>query len=721
MPPKKVLVTGCGGYLGSILVPTLLDEGYEVVGLDRFYFGRSPVEAVAGHPGLRLVEGDVRTLAPALLDGVAAVIHLASLSSDPSCELNPDWTHAVNEDASIRLARLAAERGVERFLFASSCSVYGSGGDDSLDESSTLRPVSLYARLKASTEQAIMRMAGEHFCPVSLRCATLFGLSPRMRFDLVINLMTLHATTKHCIYVTGGGEQWRPLLHVRDAARAYLRSLELPAASVAGKWFNVSAGNFRVHELALKVAQVVGGVEVIVVPDDPDRRKYRVTAAQFEKAAVFAPRQSVEDGIREIAAALASGQLPDIDHPRYYTLRTLREAMERPAAEDGEPVRATFLGFSVPSIGHAEEAEVLDTLRSGWLTTGPKTRRFEDLCRAYIGSRHAIAVSSCTAALHLALLAMRISPGDEVITSPISWPSTANVVLHQGGLPVFVDVEEDTLNLDATKIEAAITPRTRAIIAVHMAGQPCDMEAIHAVARRHHLVVIEDAAHAIGAAFGGRKIGTLSPFTAFSFYPTKNITTGEGGLLTLEDDDVADRVRTLSLHGITKDAWKRYSAEGSVHWQLVEPGYKYNMTDIQAALGLHQLPRLDEFIETRYRWARVYDGAFAEIPGVRPLALRPGRRHAHHLYVVRLDVERIGMTRDGFVQALKAENIGTGVHFISMHLQPYYRDVQGLRPEALPVARRVSERIVSLPLYPAMTAGDVQDVITAVRKVLRGR
>ncbi|PYV19689.1 MAG: UDP-4-amino-4,6-dideoxy-N-acetyl-beta-L-altrosamine transaminase [Acidobacteria bacterium] len=423
-------------------------------------------------------------------------------------------------------------------------------------------------------------------------------------------------------------------------------------------------------------------------------------------------------GIEEVAEAIRHDQFPELEDSRYDTSRRLREVLNSPAVSGGEPIRRSFLPLAAAWIEKAEEDEVLDTLRSGWITTGPKTMRFEALCQEYLGSKHAIAVNSCTAALQLALAACDIGPGDEVITTPISWPATSNVVINQGAKPVFVDVEPDTLNLDASKIEAAITPRTKAILPVHMAGQPCDLDRIRGIARRHQLIVIEDAAHAIGAEYHGRRIGTISEATAFSFYPTKNITTIEGGLLTTDNDDLAERARLLGNQGISRDAWKRYAKDGSLHWQLLSSGFKMNMTDVQASLGLHQLPRLEEFNRIREEYVRMYNEAFSDLPAIQPLAQRSGIRHAHHLFIVLLQLDQLTIDRDQFMMALKAENIGTGTHFVSMHLQPFYRKEFGIQPQDFPVARQVSEQLVSLPLYPKMTVSDVQDVVQAVRKVV---
>jgi len=385
---------------------------------------------------------------------------------------------------------------------------------------------------------------------------------------------------------------------------------------------------------------------------------------------------------------------------------------------DDAPVRDRFLPPFAPCLGDEEFDEVLDTLRSGWLTMGPKTRRFEEAFARYVGAKHAIAVSSCTAGLHLALVAGGIGPGDEVITTPLTFCSTANVIVHQGATPVLADVNPDTMNIDRREIERLITPRTRALIPVHLAGQPCEMEEMEALAKEHGLLLIEDAAHATGAEYRGRKIGTFGDVTVFSFYATKNLTTGEGGMICTEDDDLAEKTRILRLHGISQDAWKRYSDKGSWYYEVQLPGYKYNMTDIQASLGLHQLARQEEFLRVRERYARVYTEAFADLPEIRAPFVKDHVRHAWHLYIVQLNLERLTIDRGQFIEALRGENVGTSVHFIPLHLHPFYQQEYGFKEGDYPVAEAAYEGIVSLPLYPRMTEEDVDDVVRAVKKVI---
>jgi dTDP-4-amino-4,6-dideoxygalactose transaminase len=379
--------------------------------------------------------------------------------------------------------------------------------------------------------------------------------------------------------------------------------------------------------------------------------------------------------------------------------------------------RESFLSWGVPDIGEAEIAEVVDTLRSGWITTGHKVQRFERDFAAYVGARHAIGLASCTAGLHIALVAHGIGRGHEVLVPTFTFCASANVVVHAGARPVLCDVRPDTLCLDVDDLTRRITPRTRAIVAVDYGGQPCEWDRLREIAAERRLVLIEDAAHAVGARYGERMVGSFADVTAFSFYANKNLSTGEGGMVTTEDDALAARMRVLSLHGMDRDAWKRYTSEGSWFYEVVEPGYKYNLTDLQASLGLHQLAKLEAALAVREEYARRYDAAFDDLPLDRPTTL-PGRRNALHLYPILLRLDELRINRAQFVDQMRARMIGTSVHFIPVHMHPYYQRRFGYRPGDFPVAEAAFERIVSLPLYPRMDERDVADVIAAVRDVL---
>jgi dTDP-4-amino-4,6-dideoxygalactose transaminase len=384
----------------------------------------------------------------------------------------------------------------------------------------------------------------------------------------------------------------------------------------------------------------------------------------------------------------------------------------------GRPVRRERLPFHRPGIGAEEEAAVVAALRSGWLTMGPRVQQLEAAFRDLLGVPHALAVNSCTAAIHLALLGLGIGPGDEVVTTPISFATTANVLVHVGATPVFADVEPDTLNLDPRSVAERITPRTRAIMPVHLHGHPCDMGALGTAAERHGLVLIEDAAHAIEATLQGRRMGSGSAAAAFSLYATKNVTTGEGGVLVTARPELAEAAEILRNHGLSRGSWKRYGAEGFRHWDILAPGYNYKLSDVLAAIGLAQLSKLDRFWTERRRLVALYDAALAGIPEIIRPVIRPGVRSAYHLYGVRLRLESLRWTRDQVLAAVQAERIGLGVHFRALHLHPYYRTRFGFAPGLCPVAEAASERLFSLPLYPGLAEADVQDVTAALRKVL---
>lgn len=382
-------------------------------------------------------------------------------------------------------------------------------------------------------------------------------------------------------------------------------------------------------------------------------------------------------------------------------------------------MEAPFLPFHVPDIAEDEIQAVVDTLRSGWLTTGARVRQFEADFAQYVGCQQAVAVNSGTAALHLALDAIGLKEGDEVLVPTMTFAASAEVVLYFKAKPVLVDCRRDTMNLDPDQIEKAISARTKAIMPVHIGGQPCDMDRILEIARVHNLKVIEDAAHALPTRYQGRLVGTIGDITCFSFYATKTITTGEGGMATTENPAWAERMRIMSLHGISHDAWKRYTAEGSWYYEIMYPGYKYNLTDVAAAMGIQQLKKCDQLWELRRRCAAWYNEGFKDVPEVGVPYVAPDVQHAWHLYVLQLDLERLRISRNAFIARLRDENVGTSVHFIPLHLHPYYRGTFGYRPEDFPAASAVFERIISLPIYPKLTAADSQRVIDTVTRLVR--
>jgi len=381
-------------------------------------------------------------------------------------------------------------------------------------------------------------------------------------------------------------------------------------------------------------------------------------------------------------------------------------------------MRHDFLPFSRPSITEEDIAAVCDVLRCGWITTGPKTAEFEQRFADYVGSAGAVALSSATAGMHLALKALGIGPGDEVITSSLTWVSTVNLIVLAGATPVFADVDRDTLMVSPASVEARLTDRTRAIIPVHFAGAPADVEPIRRLAAERRVFLIEDAAHALGTQYNGQHVGHRGT-SIFSFHPIKNITTAEGGMFCSKNDALLERVRRLKFHGLGVDAYDRHQQGRSPQAEVLEPGYKYNMTDIAAVLGLRQLARVNALNARRTELAMRYRDLLVDIEEVIPLSEPPySMKHAWHLFVVRLDVDKAGLDRDEFMRRLKERNIGTGLHFRAVHLQKYYRECMGMRRGMLPNTEWNSDRICSLPLFPDMTVSDVDDVVEAIKEVL---
>ncbi len=394
--------------------------------------------------------------------------------------------------------------------------------------------------------------------------------------------------------------------------------------------------------------------------------------------------------------------------------------MKKPAIDGGKPQRKQFLVFGKPKITAKERKEVLKTIDSGWLGTGPKTKKFERNFRNYIGCKHAIALNSCTAGLHLALDVLGIGQGDEVITTPLTFAATANVIVHHRAKPVFADVQSDSWNIDPIEVEKKITQKTRAIISVDLHGRSCNYAALKKLAKTYKLFLVDDAAHAAESFYHNKKIGAIADFTAFSFYVTKNIMTGEGGMLTTNNAKWAAEAQVRSLHGISHDAWKRYSNEGFKPYETLYPGYKYNMMDLVASFGIHQLADVEKNLHIREKYWQMYDQAFNKLPQIIvPSPIEPNTRHARHLYAILIKPETLSISRNQFIDALKAENIGAGIHFTPLHLHKYYRETFGYESGDFPNAEFIGNRTISLPLSPALSKRDINDVITAVKKITR--
>ena len=725
-----ILVTGGGGYLGGELVAQAIALGHQVRVMDRFCFlppslePEKMFEPELASGRLQLIQGDIRRLQehPGLLDGVDTVIHLAGLSSDPTCDLDPEMAHEINVECTLELARQAIEANVKDFVFASTCAVYGNGVFEILDEESPANPVSVFAETKLKAEQALLNMTSTSFAPVVARMGTLFGFSKRMRFDLAVNYMVAAAMRNKRIVVRGGGSQWRPFLHIRDAASVLLRLASFSDDLVAGKIFNVGsdAQNIRIKELAQLVSDALGGVEIDLAKDDDDLRNYRVRFTKLNALLDTPPMQGISKGIEEIQAFLRDDTLQPFAEA-YFNVDRMKRLRATPVDEGGEPVAARFIPLSRPNLGPEEERAVINALRSGWLTSGPQIRVFEKMVSEELHAKYAIGVASCTAALHLCLAALGVGPGDEVITTPITWASTANTIVNMGASLRLVDVDPHSMNMDPEALREAINEKTKAIMPVHMAGMPCDMDAIRSIAAAAAIPIVEDSAHAFGTWYKDRPIGSEG-LSCFSFYATKNITTMEGGVITLNDAELAEHIRQLSANGMMATAWDRYGRSAvPAPSEVVTPGFKYALGNVNAALGIEQMKKFPAFAASRKRIAEMYSTVLADVDEIElPPNVEDGI-HAWHLYIIKLNLDKLTRDRNEIVQDLRRENIGTGVHFYGLHLHEYYAKALQIKPQDLPVATSLSNRIISLPLHPQLNDRHINEVVTALKKVLSHR
>jgi dTDP-4-amino-4,6-dideoxygalactose transaminase/nucleoside-diphosphate-sugar epimerase len=696
---NKILVTGGAGYIGTHVVHILLEKGYQVNVLDDLWYGDSGLRTFQNNPNVNFIRGDLLDREKVLpgLEGVSAVIALGAIVGDPACALDEKLTTQVNVDSVKLLIELAREKGVRRFVFASSCSLYGSSsGIVQLTEKSPLSPVSLYAKTRIECENYLLQHQ-DHLCPVILRLSTVYGLSPRRRFDLALNNMTARAVVDKKITVHGG-DQWRPFVHARDAARAFVMAMEADEKKVAGEIFNVgdNESNFQIEHIARIIAEEIPGTTVDHNPTIIDLRNYNVLFDKIRERLGFTCTFSIRAGIHEMAGDVRENKVIFSD-PIYHNYSTLKERLEK----------KRFIPFCQADVGAEERSELLQAVDSGWLSTGPRTKLFEEKLQEYFGEPglHCIAVSSC-------------GPGDEVITTPMTFCATVNTILYAGAKPVLVDIEPDNYTIDLDLIEKHITSKTRAIVPVYYGGHGVDLVRLREIADRHGLLILADAAHAMGARFNGKLLGTMEDAAAFSFYVTKNMTTGEGGLLTTRNGEMAGKIRRLQAHGMDRDAWKRYSAAGTWYYEIADLGFKYNFTDIQAAFGIHQLAKIDHFNSVRRTYSAHFDEEFAGIDEISLMKEKPGFFNTRHLYPIVLDTQRVRIDRGAFIDQLKEDGIGTSVHYIPIHFHPFYRRALPYKPGDFPVCERIYQGLISLPIYPKMTWNEIDRVVDSVKKII---
>ena len=707
---QKILVTGGAGYIGSFVVQKLLKKGYRVNVLDSLMYGEDGLRNFINNPGVTLFEGDItkKDDVSRSMNGCSSVIALAAIVGDPACSLDEEYTRNVNFGATKILTEVMLEQRVRRVVFASSCSVYGTSKDIKfLTEDAKLNPVSLYAETRIQSENYLLLLK-DVLSPVILRLSTVFGVSARMRFDLAINIMVAKAVKDNNIDIFGGN-QWRPFVHVQDVAEAFVLAVEADDARVSGKIFNVGStdSNYQIEDIADIIKDEMPGVKVNKSTSIVDQRNYNVIFDKIHKSLNFKTEYSVRDGVREVMEFVGANHI-DVGDAKYSNFLTVKMKLRS----------NKFLPFAVPDIGQEEKDEILRTIDSGWLSTGPKTKLFEEKVKEYFQdeSLDVIAVSSCTAGLHLQLLAARVGPGDEVITSPMTFCATVNTILYTGAKPVLVDIDPGTYNLNLDLIEKKITNRTKAIVPVYYSGQAVDHKRLREIASAHNLYILADAAHAMGARWSGQLCGSYEDSAAFSFYATKNMTTGEGGIVTTKNKDWAEKIRRLLSHGMDKNAWKRYSEAGSWYYEINDLGFKYNFTDVQAALGLHQLSKIDHFNEIRRQYAALYDEAFADHPMITTQTVKEYAYHTRHLYPVLLGKSNESqVSRARVMEILRQKNIGTSVHYVPIHHHPYYQKTLSLRVDDFPVTNSIYRGILSLPLYTRMRKSDVMMVADALK------
>ena len=711
---KKVLVTGGAGYVGTFVVNDLLQKGYKVVVLDSLVYGDEGLNTYKSNKNLKFHSGDISELRDVekAIKGVDYVIALAAIVGDPACSLSNDHTWKINLDSTKILLKAAKKNNIKKIIFASSCSVYGSSEASEiniLDENSILNPVSNYAETRVLSEDLLLS-PNNRIPSTVLRLSTVFGLSPRMRFDLAVNIMTAKAIKENHIEVFGG-EQWRPFVHVRDAAMAFVTAMEAPSHLIDKEIFNVgsSDSNYQIKDIAEIINEEIPKTVIKNNTSMTDIRNYHVSFNKIHKKLNFKNEYSVRDGIREIKDFVIAED-PKLDDKKYNNYKTWKEIISL----------ETFLPYAVPDVGEEEIEEVAKTIKSGWLTSGPKTKKFEDKVKDYFedDSLEVIPVSSCTAALHLQLIAAGVGPGDEVITTPMTFCATINSILYTGAIPRLVDINPMSLNLDLSKLEEAISDKTKAIVPVYYGGQALDRKVLTNIAKKNDLFILADAAHAMGAKYDDMYCGTYEDSAAFSFYATKNLAIGEGGMITTHNKDWAEKIRRISLHGMNKDAWKRYSSKGNWFYDISDIGYKYNFTDIQASIGLHQLEKIDYMNNKRREYAEIYDQAFSKTNSISVQKIDPKAFTNRHLYPIFINKKKTDISREELINKLKENNIGTSVHYVPIHHHSAYKRSLEINENDFQITNDVYERMLSLPLYPKMTKEDISRVASKVIEIV---
>jgi dTDP-4-dehydrorhamnose reductase len=655
----KIVLIGADGMLGSDLARVLKNQPVDLVPLlfPAIDFCKPETVEAALNP----LEFDV-------------LINCAAYTRVDDCETHHDEATQINANGPAQLAQICKQKNA-RLVHFSTDYVFDGSKTEPYIETDTTNPLSIYGQTKLQAEQSIQASGCRYLI---IRTSWLYGKNGP---NFVRKMLELSETRSELKVVA---DQVGSPTYTDDLAQMTWTLVEKNVDGI-------------VHVTNQDTCSWAQFAETIFLKTNRSTKVVPCSTSEYPTPARRPQNSRLENRrLKELEISL---------------LRSWDAALS-------EYLSPPYIIFGAPLIEQAEIDEVVDSLKSGWIGTGPKVARFEADFKAYTQSPHAIAVSSCTAALHLALEVFDFPRGSEVITTAMTFCATANAILHAGCIPVLVDCEKDTMNISPQAIEKAITPKTCAIVPVHFAGRPCDMKAIMAIAKKHRLKVIEDCAHAIETKIDEQSAGTFGDLGCFSFYVTKNVVTAEGGMIITRDEEIAARIKILALHGMTKDAWKRFSDDGYKHYQVVEAGYKYNMTDLQAALGIHQLRRVEQNWKRRQQlWDR-YQTELAALPLILPSLSRPQQNHAHHLYTILVDTDRMTLTRDALMMALHQQGIGTGVHYIALNLQPYYQHQLGVKVGACPNAEWISERTLSLPLSPKLTDAEQTRIIGALNGIL---
>lgn len=714
MQGKKILVTGGAGYLGCVLCPLLAERGVDIRVFDRLYFGDSGLLSALDADRFELVKGDIRAVEkfPWLLDDVWAVVHLASLANDPSCDLSPTMAEEINHAATVKLAKMAQSRGVERFVFASSASVYGACGDKLVSEASALSPVSLYARLKIKSERALLGMSDEGFAVTVLRQATLFGYSPRMRFDLAINLMTMSAVEKHEIIVLGGGGQWRPFLHVKDAARAIATVLSAELGDVAAEVFNVGSNehNVKIRDLAEMVAAEVLDTNIEVAPDDADRRSYRVRFDRIEDRLGYQTTETPAQGAREIAEALREGHLSEPYSSRYFNVMHLKHLMNIPVAEGGETSRTALLRNRLPAISSSDRERISNELKSvaeGQL--GDPIADFEASLRETFETTAALLLHSHYLALLGAFSMLERGSKKRILIHPFADGRVYSAVSQLGFTPVICDIDDNTLCFDLEKLEQHLEEGAAAIVAGSILDVPEPLETLQSMADEARCALIVNAQNLLGATVFDKDVASYGSVAVLDLGVDQNITALEGGAILMGDASMKEQVCDFLACRL---------AEGPQPFVQRQLG----LSPVSAMLGTSNLERLYDTAGTCRSLQAVYDELLTDVPHVRIARPTEGTQRSGSRYPVFVDFHKLELDALQFERLLQAENIealrGGGDCAAELAIARSRGLSMGKSSNISPTAAALLSQLIFLPLHLGMAADDVSDAAYALQKVI---